>query len=226
MSRDDDFLCAWRATQRSASTADCASGRCSVEPMREPPAEAVTRAARPACYLVIDVEATCDDAGAVPGPEMEIIEVGALFVDGDSLAPLEEFQTFVRPVRHPRLTAFCTQLTTITQAMVDAAPAFPEAMAALSARIHAHGGPPQVLFASWGAYDRSQFEQDCRYHSVAWPFGPDHLNLKAQFSERRGSSRRFGMAQALRVVGLPLAGTHHRGIDDARNIARLLPFIV
>ena len=194
--------------------------------MREPPAEAATRAARPACYLVIDVEATCDDAGTVPGPEMEIIEVGAVFVDGDSLAPLEEFQTFVRPVRHPRLTAFCTQLTTITQAMVDAAPGFPEAMAALSSRIHAHGGAPQVLFASWGAYDRSQFEQDCRYHSVAWPFGPDHLNLKAQFSERRGSSRRFGMAQALRVVGLPLAGTHHRGIDDARNIARLLPFIV
>nr|MBK7069866.1 exonuclease domain-containing protein [Deltaproteobacteria bacterium] len=83
-----------------------------------------------------------------------------------------------------------------------------------------------MLFASWGAYDRTQFEQDCRHHRVAWPFGPDHLNLKAQLSERRGSSRRFGMAQALRVAGLPLAGTHHRGIDDARNIARLLPFIV
>ena len=29
---------------------------------------------------------------------------------------------------------------------------------------------------------------------------------------------------ALAQAGLPLAGTHHRGIDDARNIARLLPF--
>jgi inhibitor of KinA sporulation pathway (predicted exonuclease) len=34
------------------------------------------------------------------------------------------------------------------------------------------------------------------------------------------------MAAALRRVGLPLRGTHHRGIDDARNIARLLPWIV
>jgi inhibitor of KinA sporulation pathway (predicted exonuclease) len=25
-------------------------------------------------------------------------------------------------------------------------------------------------------------------------------------------------------VGLDLVGTHHRGIDDARNIARLLPY--
>ena len=39
---------------------------------------------------MIDVEATCDDAGTVPGPEMEIIEVGAVFVDGASLAPLDD----------------------------------------------------------------------------------------------------------------------------------------
>jgi len=32
------------------------------------------------------------------------------------------------------------------------------------------------------------------------------------------------MDGALRRVGLPLVGTHHRGIDDARNIARILPF--
>ena len=32
------------------------------------------------------------------------------------------------------------------------------------------------------------------------------------------------MAGALRRVGLTLQGTHHRGIDDARNIARLLPW--
>jgi len=30
------------------------------------------------------------------------------------------------------------------------------------------------------------------------------------------------MAQALEMLGLPLEGTHHRGGDDAWNIARLL----
>jgi inhibitor of KinA sporulation pathway (predicted exonuclease) len=34
------------------------------------------------------------------------------------------------------------------------------------------------------------------------------------------------MAEALRQVSLPLVGTHHRGIDDARNIARLLDWLV
>ena len=31
---------------------------------------------------------------------------------------------------------------------------------------------------------------------------------------------------ALQMCGLPIEGTHHRGIDDARNIARMLPWIV
>jgi inhibitor of KinA sporulation pathway (predicted exonuclease) len=34
------------------------------------------------------------------------------------------------------------------------------------------------------------------------------------------------MAQALRLAEIELQGTHHRGIDDARNIARLMPFIL
>ena len=34
------------------------------------------------------------------------------------------------------------------------------------------------------------------------------------------------MAKALQLVDLPLEGTHHRGIDDARNIAKLLPYML
>jgi len=34
------------------------------------------------------------------------------------------------------------------------------------------------------------------------------------------------MARALEIAGLPLDGTHHRGIDDARNMAKLMPYIL
>lgn len=61
---------------------------------------------------------------------------------------------------------------------------------------------------------------DARY-----PF-EDHLNLKRRFTERMGLRKPEGMRGALRRVGLPLEGTHHRGIDDARNLAGLLPYIV
>jgi len=173
-------------------------------------------------YLVIDLEATCDDRGAVPRDQTEIIEIGAVLVDGRTMRPTAEFQTFVRPVRHPTLTAFCTELTSIVQADVEGAPGFREAIDALRGFMEAHGGGP--LFASWGNYDRGQFKQDAQFHGVELPFGRDHLNIKQAFSDAMGTKRRFGMARALMRVGLELDGTHHRGIDDARNIARLLPY--
>ena len=83
-----------------------------------------------ALCLVIDVEATTSDDGSLPKREMETIEIGAVLVDLATLATVDEHQTFVRPVRHPRLHPFCTRLTTITQDMVDAAPLFPDALRA------------------------------------------------------------------------------------------------
>jgi inhibitor of KinA sporulation pathway (predicted exonuclease) len=171
-------------------------------------------------YLVIDLEATCDDQGAVPKHEMEIIEVGAVLVETQGLTAVGEFQTFIKPVRHPALTPFCTQLTTITQADVDGAPGFRDAMEALRGFV----GDRNVTFGSWGDYDRKQFDQDASYHRVGLPFLARHKNLKKAFAYELGEKKLLGMAQALARVGLPLVGTHHRGIDDARNIARLLPW--
>lgn len=178
------------------------------------------------CYLVVDLEATCDDAGAVPREQMEIIEIGAVLVAGDSLDPIADWQSFVRPQRHPELTSFCTELTSITQAQVDASPPFPEVLDAFCSWWGAlvrsgHGAP---IFCSWGDYDRKQFKQDCMHHGLKYPLPARHINVKGEFSKALGSSRKFGMAGALKKVGLPLVGTHHRGIDDARNIAKLLPW--
>lgn len=173
-----------------------------------------------AYYLVIDLEATCDEERRIRSRHMEIIEIGSVLVEAETLLPVAEHQTFVKPVRHPVLTDFCTKLTTITQADVANAPGFPRALASLARFIDGR----DVLFCSWGDYDRRQFEQDAKFHNVALPFGEEHLNVKKQFSAQLGEETRYGMATALKRVGLPLQGTHHRGIDDARNIARLLPW--
>lgn len=173
-------------------------------------------------YLVIDLEATCDDAGRVPRAQMEIIEIGAVLVDHRTLQPIAEFQTFIQPVRHPVLTEFCISLTSIQPADVEGAPTFRQAIEAL--RQQFYGGARRPVFCSWGAYDRNQFKQDARFHGVTLPFGPSHINLKQAFSDALGTTKRFGMAGALRRLGIALEGTHHRGIDDARNIAKILPY--
>jgi inhibitor of KinA sporulation pathway (predicted exonuclease) len=169
-------------------------------------------------YLVVDLEATCDDRGQVPRDRSEIIEIGAVLVEGKKLEPVGEFASFVRPVLHPKLTRFCMELTTITQAQVDTAPGFVE----VAAKLAAFG--EGALFCSWGNYDRNQLAADAARHGLPSPLGPEHLNLKQAFADVLGLSRGIGTYGALAKAGLEPTGTHHRGIDDARNIARLLPY--
>ena len=177
--------------------------------------------ANAAHYLVVDLEATCASDRSIPRAEMEIIEIGAVMVQRDTLAPIGEFQSFVRPVRHRILSDFCQELTSISQEQVETAPPFAEVTRRLVDWMGTFADP---VFCSWGDYDRGQFQQDCQFHGVEYPFGELHINLKAVFARVR-CCRKMGMAGALKSVGLPLAGTHHRGIDDARNISLLLPFI-
>ncbi|WP_137939851.1 3'-5' exonuclease [Chitinivorax sp. B] len=176
---------------------------------------------RPAYYLIIDFEATCCNRRSIPSREMEIIEIGAAMVQGESLQVVSTFQSFIRPIRHARLTTFCTELTSITQADVDAAPHFTQAVSALKAWL---GQYPGYLFGSWGDYDRRQLQQDCGLHQVPYPIASEHLNVKKAFAVQQQLSRAYGLGQAIQLAGLQFAGTQHRGIDDALNIVRLLPY--
>lgn len=170
-------------------------------------------------YLIVDLEATCSDSGIVPRHEMEIIEIGAVMQNSRTFEVESEFQSFVRPVRHSELTTFCIELTGINQGDLAAAPPFSEAIEAMKQWMY---GFRDSLFCSWGDYDRSQFLQDCEYHGVAYPFRSGHLNLKAQFSLALGRRKKLGIAEAVRHLGMQFEGSHHRGLDDARNIARIV----
>jgi len=170
-------------------------------------------------YLIIDLEATCSDNGIVPRDEMEIIEIGAVLQSARTFEIESEFQTFVRPVRNPNLTKFCMELTGITQSDVAGAPSFQEAIEDLKEWMDPFG---DTLFCSWGDYDRKQFLQDCEYHRIAYPFHSEHLNLKARFSESNGGTKKLGITGALRNLNMNFEGSHHRGLDDARNIARIV----
>ncbi|MBI1310382.1 exonuclease [bacterium] len=176
----------------------------------------------PARCLVIDLEATCSDDGAVPRDEMEIIEIGAVIADRPNWAPLAEFQTFVRPVRHPELTPFCRELTGIEQCDVDAALQFPAALASLTDWLAEW---PDAVFCSWGGYDLRQFRRDCQLHNVTCSFAEPHINLKEEYAARFQLKRGRGLQWVLDDRGIPFDGRPHRGIDDARNIVRLLPLI-
>ncbi|MFF7244218.1 exonuclease domain-containing protein [Embleya sp. NPDC008237] len=167
--------------------------------------------------LVIDVEATCWDGPTPEGQRNEIIEIGLATLDIATGERVDRHGILVRPT-HSTVGAFCTELTTLTQADVATGHTFADACALLRGEFRAH----QRVWASWGEYDRQQFERQCAAEGVPYPFGTRHLNAKSLYSLAHGLDRELGMAAALEHAGLPLEGTHHRGIDDAWNIAELL----
>jgi len=182
--------------------------------------------------LVVDVEATCwpDEQPELRGRQREIseiIEIGAVRLEGPELRQTGVYQAFVQPLAYPELSAFCRQLTSITQSDVDAAPPFPQAWARFAEWI----GPDtaEVVMASWSTYDQHLFVRQCQEHDIEDEPGWSHIDLKAEYGRwvfgQRGERGRFRLSQALDNVGVDVSGTAHRALDDARNTARLLRHI-
>jgi len=181
---------------------------------------------------VVDFEATCWEDRKIPGPNgqgwveprNEIIEFGAVMAEMPELEPFTQFQAFVRPTLNPVLTDFCKTLTSIRQEDVDQAEEFPHVLAAFRGWMHGAAGDDDVLFASWGDYDRKQLHHDCHLHrlvpGVAYPFDDDHLHIKQFVSIAKGW-KPCGVGKAINRLGLKFEGTPHRGIDDAKNIFKV-----
>jgi inhibitor of KinA sporulation pathway (predicted exonuclease) len=167
--------------------------------------------------LVIDLESTCWEGPPPAGMTSEIIEIGLCVVDVRRLERIEKRCLLVRPV-NSQVSPFCTQLTTLTAADVQSAPLLADAARVLKSEYRG----PERLWASWGDYDRVQLQRCCQDQAVPYPFGGRHLNVKSLFAVAHGLSKEIGLDAAYAQLGEKLEGTHHRGVDDAWNIAGLL----
>ena len=170
--------------------------------------------------IVLDVESTCWDMDSKERiQESEIIEIGVCVLDLHSLARVENESILVKPFKSA-INDFCTKLTTLTPALIEEKGiSFADACLLLRNKYKVH----HRLWASWGDYDRKQFERQCRRTSndAQYPFGPTHLNVKNLFAITMGLTREVGMDEALKILDMELEGTHHRGVDDACNIAKI-----
>ncbi|HET6572819.1 MAG TPA: 3'-5' exonuclease [Fimbriiglobus sp.] len=167
--------------------------------------------------LVIDIEATCWEGNPPAGQTSEVIEIGVCPLEISTLTRLGKRSMMVRPERSV-VSPFCTGLTTITPEMAAGGVTFREACKTLRREFLAD----QRAWASFGDYDRKQFERQCRETGMPYPFGPTHLNVKTLFALSRGLPREIGAREAVEAFGHTFEGTHHRGDDDAWNVAAVL----
>ncbi|MCC6370556.1 MAG: exonuclease domain-containing protein [Bacteroidia bacterium] len=167
-------------------------------------------------YIIVDLEATCWEKKS-PTDVNEIIEIGAVCVDEHKNIQ-SEFCAFIKPTLNPKLSEFCKSLTTITQENVDAAETFDVTLQKFKNWVNTQD---EYILCSWGFYDKQQFESDCRLHQLNTDWLKHHISLKHQYAVIKNIKRPIGMMGALKMENMVAEGTHHRGIDDARNICRL-----
>lgn len=166
--------------------------------------------------LVVDIEATC---WKVPKPDdiSEIIEIGITSINTKSRDLSESKSIIVSPI-HSKVSQYCTELTTITQEDVDNGISFSDACNLLLTEYKSK----KYVWASYGHYDKNQFHIQCKREHIDYPFSNDHINVKSLVALKYSLRKDVGMEKILKLLDMPLIGTHHRGIDDSRNIANIL----
>ena len=153
---------------------------------------------------------------------------------------LAVFHSFVRPTERPKLTGFCTELTGITQATVDSAPTLPTVLNQLYAFLQQHDltfpsttpPPPTASAASisccWlcdGQSDLHHFlhaEVSRKRLSTPASLFSHYCDIRLVFGSYHPHCTRPHLQRMLREVGLRFIGRPHSGLDDAKNVARLL----
>ena len=175
-------------------------------------------------YLVLDFEATCDDHHP-PSPQ-EIIEFPVLKVNAASMQTESVFHTYVLPMAHPNLTPFCTSLTGITQDMLEGQPTLPDILRNFHSWLETNGLlHPSVSFAfvTCGDWDlKTMLPSQCKHFNIPIPnYFRRWINIKVVFKNLTGCKAK-GMLAMLNHFKLSLDGRHHSGIDDSKNIAKIL----
>lgn len=165
---------------------------------------------------------------------------------------VDEFRSFVKPTWRPQLSEFCTELTGITQAQVNFAPTFPKVLKMFTKFLAQHGlvDPKngrtlqRICWCSDGPFDIRDFVvKQCFISKIPMPIWlkGDVLDVRRlvsvwvathdpfdglQARTRLAAAHHFrslNIPQQLRVLGLgQFQGRQHCGMDDTRNIARVL----
>lgn len=169
--------------------------------------------------LIVDLEATCWDSRPPRGQESEIIEIGVCIMNAKTGKISKNEGILVKP-QYSKVSPFCTELTTLTQSILDSEGVILEDAFDI---LRAEYDSEDLTWASYGNYDLNMLQNQARRFYADYPMSDDHINVKTLFGELHPTIRKsVGMSRALGELGFTLEGTHHRGVDDAKNIARIL----
>ncbi len=177
--------------------------------------------------VILDLEATCppEDEGRNTIERSNIIEIGAVRLDGKTLAEVDSFSELVRPLEFP-ITPFISRLTGITAAQVAGKDVF----AAVGGRFLDWYGPRnKAMIAAFGVYyDIPLLRRECDAHGLDFAAhiagGAFDIRAVATAWLAQNHFRTSGLRleSILEKMSIDLDLAMHRAVDDARAAAAIL----
>ena len=197
-------------------------------------------------YLVVlDFEATCEKNVRIT--PQEIIEWPAMIIDTATFKILHSktFHYYIKPEHNPKLSSFCTELTGITQAMIDINGSQNTIESVVAAwnkwcfdndLLPKSKNEPNACVVTCGDWDLKSMWSQQRKLSKCSDAALFHswINIKSIFKqnetkiEGRGSigKRVGGMMAMLNFLNIEHEGQHHSGIDDVKNICKIVQHLL
>ncbi|KAK0421036.1 hypothetical protein QR680_015034 [Steinernema hermaphroditum] len=187
--------------------------------------------------VVIDFECTCEDD--VYDYPFEIIEFPAVLIDTHEKKIVGQFRSFVRPTINPTLSEFCTNLTGVKQADVDAAPTFVKVLENFRQWLHSYIHPwgennragvmKNFAIVTDGPWDIGKFFQMECIRAEQLELKVPHtfrsyINIRRAFVfkyKKTHSLSKVNLSGMLTVLGMDFVGREHCGLDDSINVARI-----
>lgn len=169
--------------------------------------------------VIFDIECSCEDKNINPNYNMETIEIGAVKIKDGKI--VDEFQSFVKPEYTESLTPFCQDLTKISYSDLENAPSFETVM------LDFYDFIKGTSIMSCGDFDKKFLTREIKGKKLDKPLGlvmkaiwSSHSNLKVHYNNISGF-KMAGMLEMAKRLNVKVEGAHHRGIDDARNLAKI-----
>lgn len=169
--------------------------------------------------LITDLELTCvENKSGDPNFVNEIIEIGICRLNLKTLEISKPEGILVKPLKS-YLTPFCTNLTSITQEMLDQeGRTYNEAVTYIVQKYKSR----ETGWASWGIEDSLCLAKNDKLYKNPYPlFSHHYTNLKHLYSIVYGHNKEFGLSRALDLSNIKPEGIAHRGMYDAYNTAKI-----
>ena len=148
-----------------------------------------------------------------PGEYRELVQIGAIRIDGETLEELDCFSVYIKPVRNPTLSDYFTNLTRITQEKIDeegvdfrtAAQMFREWI----------GDDPCY---PWGS-DAEVLEENAELHGAESPFkGMEFIVMRDLFKNAGIDTENYSSGTITKAFGREPSFPAHNAVNDVRVV--------